>query len=233
MVRKASPRYTLSGTENLPEGPYILVGNHAQIQGPVITQLYLPGSNYTWCAGEMFHKKEVPAYAREDFWGQKPKWTKPFFYVASYVIAPLSVYIFDNATVIPVYRDARIMHTYKETVEKLTAGGHVVIFPEGHHPHNHIVAQFQQGFTDVAKIYSRKTGQEIPFVPMYVSPTLGKICFGKPEYSDRTAGREEEQKRISEAMMQRITELAEELPLHKVIPYENMPKKKYPMNRTE
>lgn len=230
-VRRACPRYTLCGTENLPEGAYVIVGNHAQIQGPVVSQLYLPGKNYTWCAGEMFSRKEVPAYARKDFWSEKPKWTKPFFYAASYAIAPLSVYVFGHADAIPVYHDARIMSTLKMTTQKLAEGNHVVIFPEGHNPHNHIVAEFQPGYTSVSKLYTGKTGQELAFVPMYVAPSLGKISFGKPEYSCKEESREEGQKRISEALMRKITELAQKLPLHRVTPYENIAKKDYPMNR--
>jgi len=233
VVRAVFPRYTLRGTEHLPDGPYILVGNHAQVHGPVLSQLYLPGENYTWCAGEMFHLKEVPAYARSDFWSGKPRWQQPFFRLASYLIAPLSVFVFGNADVIPVYHDVRILTTMKETVKRLEQGAHVVIFPEGHNLQgNHVVAGLQQGFADVARFYSRKTGRELPFVPMYVAPELHTVCFGTPVYSCKTSGKTEERERISNVLMKAITDLAMELPPHRITPYENIPKKDYPMSRT-
>ena len=40
------------GLENLPQEPCILVGNHSQMHGPIIGELFFPDA-YTWCAGQM------------------------------------------------------------------------------------------------------------------------------------------------------------------------------------
>ena len=66
------------GLENLPNEPVIIVGNHAQMHGPLSSELYFENKDI-WCAGQMMNLKEVPAYAFEDFWSQKPKWQQPFF----------------------------------------------------------------------------------------------------------------------------------------------------------
>ena len=44
---------------------------------------------------------------------------------------------------------------------------------------------------------------------------------------------EEERQRIKEALQERITEMAVNLPRHKVIPYRNISSKLYPYNRPE
>ena len=34
-----SPKWKLSGAEKLPEGPCVIVGNHAQMYGPIAAEL--------------------------------------------------------------------------------------------------------------------------------------------------------------------------------------------------
>ena len=224
------PKMKLVGTENLPDGPCIIVGNHAQTNGPVACELYLPGRHATWCAGEMLHRETVQAYAYRDFWSQKPRAVRWFFRLLSYLIVPLAVCVFNNADTIGVYHDARILSTFRETIDALTGGARVVIFPEHDAPHNHVVHDFQDRFIDAAQMYYRRTGQELSFVPLYVAPRCRTLCFGKPVRFDHTAPREQERRRICGALMDRITALAVSLPLHTVVPYRKVAGTPYPTN---
>ena len=106
------PKVTSVGVESLPDEPSIIVGNHSQLHGPIISELHIPVDNYTWCVGEMMKLKEVPAYAFRDFWSFKPWYSRWFYKIVSYLIAPLSVLIFNNAHTIAVYRDARLFSTF-------------------------------------------------------------------------------------------------------------------------
>ena len=230
-VRLFYPEITAEGVENLPDGPYITVGNHAKMNGPIACELYYPGRHYTWTAGEMMKTSEVPAYAYHDFWENKPLYNRWFYKLLYYVIAPLASSIFNSASCIGVYHDMRIISTFRESVKKLEEGACVVIFPEHDVPYNNLIWDFQDRFVDTARMYYRKIGEELSFVPMYVAPRLKKLYFGKPVRFDHTAGKEEERKRISQAMMDGITELARALPEHIVVPYPNMPKRCYPSNK--
>ena len=176
------------------------------------------------------HLKDVPEYAFRDFWSQKPKWTHPGYKLLSYIIAPLSVCVFNNARTIGVYHDTRILSTFKNTVKKLQEGKSVVIFPEHDVKHNHIVYEFQDKFIDIAKLYYKKTGMELGFVPMYIAPKLRKICLGKPIRFHAEETIEAERSRICTYLMDEITAIAEALPAHTVVPYRNIPKKDYPSN---
>ncbi|MBO4915041.1 MAG: hypothetical protein J5449_07525 [Oscillospiraceae bacterium] len=224
------PKMKVFGEENLPEGPCIIVGNHTQMNGPIACELYCPGNHYTWTAGEMMHWKEVQPYAFRDFWSQKPKSVHWWYKLLSYLIVPLSVCVFNNANCIGVYHDTRIISTFKETVAKLQSNARVIIFPEHDAPHNHIVYDFQDRFIDVARLYHKKTGSELLFVPLYVAPALKGLYFGKPVRFDSSAPVDEERRRICDAMMDGVTELACSLPEHTVVPYRNIPKKDYPKN---
>lgn len=87
-VRAVYPKIKVVGEENLPPEPVVYVGNHSQMNGPIACELYTPGEHYIWCAGEMMDKKEVPAYAYQDFWSEKPKAVRWFYKLLSYIIAP-------------------------------------------------------------------------------------------------------------------------------------------------
>lgn len=229
-VKAFYPKTDVEGMENMPDEPVIIVGNHCQMNGPIVGELYVPGEPYIWCAGEMMRLQDVPAYAFRDFWSQKPKWTHPFYKVLSYVIAPLSVCVFNNARTIGVYRDARILSTFKNTVKKLQEGKHVVIFPEQDVKHNHIVSDFHDKFIDIARLYYKKTRKELKFVPMYIAPKLKKLYLGKPVQFRADGPMDTERRRICGYLMDEITAIAEGLPEHTVIPYRNIPRREYPCN---
>ena len=225
-----SPKYTLYGTEKLPDEPCVLVGNHCQMYGPIAAELYLDRPHYIWCIGEMMNRKEVPAYAFRDFWSLKPKRLHWFYRLLSHIIAPLSEYVFNHAHTIPVYKDTRVMTTFRRSVERLQEGADVVIFPEKNEPHNNILCGFQEHFADLARIYYRKTEKAVCFVPMYTAPRLAEIHFGEPVRFNPEAEDGEERTRVCAELMEAITALAAALPEHVVVPYPNIPKNQYPLN---
>ena len=221
------------GAEHLPDGAAVVVGNHAQMNGPIIAELYFPGDRWTWCAGEMLRLREVPAYAYADFWSRKPRSVRWFYRILSYLIAPLSVAVLGGAHTIGVCRDSQVLTTYRETVRRLQEGAKIILFPDKDEQRNAIVYAFQEGFVDVARVYHRRTGRALPFVPMYIAPRLGKVVIGEPMAFDPDAPIEAERRRVCDAMAEAITRMAEALPPHVVVPYPNIPKKDYPMNRRE
>lgn len=230
LIRLCYPKIEVIGAENLPQEPAIIVGNHSQLHGPIACELYFPTQRYTWCAGQMMQLKEVPAYAYQDFWSNKPKYSRWFYKLLSYLIAPLSVCIFNNAQTIGVYHDTRIIATFKNTVKRLQEGASVVIFPECYEPYNNIVYTFQENFADVAKLYYKRTGKAPAFVPLYIAPNLKQMHIGKPTYFDPDTPIEQERHRICRYLMDEITAIATALPKHTVVPYPNMSKKNYPTN---
>ena len=119
--------FTFEGLENLPEDSAVIVGNHSQLHGPLSMELYAPRAHYTWCTSEMLSFKEVSAYAYRDFWSNKPVSVRWLFKIASYLIAPLAWFLFNNAKVIPVYHDTRLLRTFKLSAQRLSEGADVII----------------------------------------------------------------------------------------------------------
>ncbi len=230
-VRAVYPKYQIEGLDRLPDEPCVIVGNHSQMHGPIACELYFPDDTYTWCAGQMMHLKDVPSYAFQDFWSQKPKRSHWYYKAASYAIAPLSVLIFNNARTIGVYRDSRILSTFKETVSQLIKGNRVIIFPEHDQTYNHIIYDFQDRFIDIAKLYHKRTGKELLFVPLYIAPKRKCMYLGEPTRFSSQCPIQEERERIRDHLMNEITSIACALPKHTVVPYRNIPKSQYPCNK--
>lgn len=219
------------GTENIPSEPCIIVSNHAQAHGPVTYELYFPAPKKIWCIGQMMRVKEVPNYSYEDFWSHKPSSVRWLYRILSYLIAIPSAYLFTHADTIGVYKDARLRKTFRDTEKALLDGYNVVIFPEKLASFNEIINEFQDKFIDVARHFYRVHGKALYFVPSYNSPALKKVVFGKPILFDPNKDIAEVRAEICDYLKNEITALAKSLPLHRVVPYDNIPKSKYPYSK--
>lgn len=225
------PKYEISGIENIPQKNAVIVANHSQMIGPINGEIYMPDNCYIWCAGQMMNIKEVSEYAFNDFWAKKPKWTHPFYKMLSHLITPLAYCLFNNARTIAVYKDARIIETFRETLEMIKNGNNILIFPECPEPCNNIVYKFQENFVDIARLYYKRYETELEFVPMYIAPKLKKMYIGNGIKYNHDNDYESERKRITEYLSDNITDIARNLPKHTVIPYLNIQKKRYLTNK--
>ena len=230
-VRFFYRKYRCVGAEQIPDEAVIFVGNHSQAHGPLAGEFYMPVPRKTWCASQMMERKEVAAYAYQDFWAQNPKWTLWFYKGLSHAIVPLSVLLFNHAETIPVYRDSRVLSTFRATVQALEAGTSVLIFPEKNGTHNNILYEFQDHFIDVAKLWYKRTGKALAFVPLYVCPARKTLNFGEAVRFDPAAPMDAERERICNTLKARIRAMAEALPRHRVVPYRPKKKKNWPYNR--
>ncbi len=231
LVNAIYPKTELWGQEKLPDEPCIIVGNHSQMHGPIVSDLYFPEKRKIWCACEMASIKDCPAYAYKDFWSGKPKWIKWFYKLASYAIAPLAACIFSAPHLILVYRSRKITETFRETSKSLEEGNNIIIFPERAEQYNHVLCEFNEGFVDVARIYHAKSGKAVKFVPMYICPALHTMTLGEPiEYNPENHPKDE-RTRICDHIKSEMTEIAVSLPKHKVVPYMNLPAKEHKYNK--
>lgn len=231
VVKSFYKKPNFMGLQNIPEEPCIIVGNHAQLHGPVSMECYFPYKKYIWCIGNLMHIKEAPDYAFKDFWGYKPKHTHWFYKGLARLVSPLLVYLHTNADTIGVYKDNRVLSTFKNSVKGLKNGAHIILFPENHTPFNQIVNEFQTRFVDVAKLYFKDTSKELQFVPMYLAPNLKTIVYGNPIKYNGNKPIEEQRTNICNYLKTEITKMAKDLPTHTVIPYANIKKKQYPKSK--
>lgn len=219
------------GMEKIPESHTIIVANHAQLNGPIIAELLMPSDTFIWANGQMTDYREVPSYAMEDFFPYKTGWARPFYRLASYVLAPLMPCVINNARAIPVYHDLRIASTMRNTVRLLAEGKNIMIFPENHEARNNIVNQFRDRYIDVARLYYKRYRIKLNFLPMYIAPSLNACYLGEAVMFDPEEDIVEERHRISEYLVDQITQMGRSLPKHTVTPFDNISRKLYLSNK--
>jgi hypothetical protein len=115
-------------------------------------------------------------------------------------------------------------------MQRLQQGNHLIIFPEKDEHYNNIVYEFQDRFIDLARMYYRRTGTALRFVPMYIAPALKTAYLGEPIAFDPAAKIDDERERIASYLKEEITRIAKNLPEHTVVPYRNIPKRLWPKN---
>lgn len=219
------------GLENIGAEPAIIVANHAQIHTPIIAEIQLPLERKTWCIGNVMSTKEFIKHAKIDFWINKSKKVRWMYNILAYMIAPFASSIFKSADVIAVYKDSRIVKTFKQTIKELDKGNNIVILPESYEKYNNIINNFQENFIDVARLYYKHTGKCLKFVPMYNAVRLKKVLIGKPIEFDPTLDIEESKKNICNYLKEEITKLALSLPSHEVVQFTNRGRKKNPRSK--
>ncbi len=220
------------GEENIPDEPHIIIGNHSQIHGPIFGELYLK-NKLIWCDGPVMERKEIPPYAMRVFWPNKPKRSRWFYKLLAHIMARPVSFAMGNADTIGVYRDARLISTFNDTVETLKNGVNVVIFPESPEEYNEIVNQFNLKFVDVARLYYKATGKCVQFLPMYHAVKIKRVIYGKPITFDPNINNVEQRTIICNYLMEELTRIAKTLPRHKVIPFNNVGKKNFKYSKGE
>ena len=64
--------------------------------------------------------------------------------------------------------------------------------PEKNEKYNNILYNFKENFVDLARLFYKKTGKNINFVPIYLAPKLKKVYIGRGiEYCGEKDSKEE------------------------------------------
>ena len=163
--------------------PAVFVCNHDRAYGPIamcgLFEMY--DQIRPWINAQVLSVKEMPKYVRSDFWWPQNKWyTKILDHTVAYLVAPILPGVLRGSRCIPVYHDASVMATLKESMKYLSDGRPLLLFPE--HP-----CGFQQyeeklfdGFVSVGRLmYSRKK-EIVDFYPTFVDWDNREIYVGSP-----------------------------------------------------
>lgn len=196
VVRAVTPRMTTTWEEPFSGNPSVFVCNHVGAFGPIdmVVKFPLRDEVRVWCNGGIMNRKTCPAYVRQDYWWKpgcrlEPLYNATLPYIAAAVLPP----ILQSAPTIPVYHDARVMTTMRQSMKALKEGKHLVIFPEqpsgfGEH-HNWI----NTGWLNICTMFYRATGKNLTLYPVHIDQK--KHCFEvqKPVMFDGNRTLEEQQ----------------------------------------
>jgi len=179
----------LENASGYEEGTVVLVCNHGELYGPVVTNLYVPISFRPWCISSMMEKDAIVRYIYENT-GVRQKWLPERLKIPLIrLLCPVLLWVFNSLEAIPVYRESprELIKTFRLTVEAMQAGDNILVFPErgdadtpgqkGYATEG--VGDLYTGFAMIAPAYYLKTHKKAVFLPIYASRHLRTLTFGK------------------------------------------------------
>ncbi|MBO7187725.1 MAG: hypothetical protein J6V68_04950 [Clostridia bacterium] len=109
----------------------VILSNHVGVLGPLTYELFFDKPHYFWGTHEM-NDGLVSSYRylKNVFYPIKKGWGKVKSNIVSIFSAPVSNFAYSHLNLIPTYKDARLLSTFKKSLEVLNDGNTLIIFPE-------------------------------------------------------------------------------------------------------
>lgn len=212
ILRKIMRRYTVTGAENIDrDREAIFVCNHAGFVGPLAMGLYFPLRFRPWVIYRAITAGLCRKQLEKDLFGDYHTFFKPFCRAAAFMIEPACLWAMRKIKAIPVHRGKNeIFATFKQSVEALSEGYNLILFPENDESEYHSrLKDFYTGFVHIARKYCNEKGVTLSFHPVYISGNKRSIAVGKPVAYNPQATFKSESERIVNALMKAIRQCAD------------------------
>lgn len=187
IVRAVTPKMDITWEEPFAGEPSVFVGNHVGAMGPIDMVVHFPLRRdcLAWCNEGIMNRKTCPAYVRQDYWWEPGCTLEPLYnatipYIAAAIIPP----VLKSAPTIPVYHDARVMTTMRQSLAQLKKGKHLIIFPEqpsGYGEHHEWI---NTGWLQICNTYYRATGKALYLYPVHIDVKAHRFEVAKPVIFD-------------------------------------------------
>ncbi len=170
-ARVFSPRMKTIWETEFDGEASVFCPNHAGAFGPIdiCAKFPLRDKCHPWLNAAMMDARQVPEYVRQDYWwipGSpfEPVLTRTLPYIAAALLPP----ILRSVPGVPVYHDIQVVKTFRQSIEFLKKGEHLIIFPEqpdGFQSHH---MTLNSGFVQLGLMAWRNLGLRLKFYPVYI-----------------------------------------------------------------
>jgi len=183
LVRVCTHRMRTEWTLPFTDEPSVFICNHADAMGPILICAHFPYADclHPWMNAQVLSAREIPAYVRQDYWWQPDSRFAPLLsHTLPYVAAAILPPILRTAPTVPVYHDARVIRTLRQSLRVLQGGEHLVIFPEQPSGHGEHYQALNRGFLQIAPAYARVAGKALAFWPVRIDSDARAFYVGAP-----------------------------------------------------
>lgn len=215
-------RLKVSGQENMDQEnfPSIFVCNHGIIYGPIAAVIYLPTYFRPWIDRKMVDRDMAAREMCGRFIYRIPLLSKKAkMWIAHQLSRPVT-WALNSFNPIPVEKNnmRNVMSTFNDTVQVLSEGDNVLIFPEKprrvkrgnkmtvEHETSTVGTLFT-GFANIGSLYYEKTGKILRFYPLYANKKGHTFRIGEPVIFRPENDPREEKQRIAETLHDKMLEL--------------------------
>ena len=194
--------------------PVVFIANHYNIFGPLSFVISVPLDYQVWIHDELVDERSAAEGLRSGLRQLLPFLSEKAVGSVCRKLAALVLYALRNVGMIPVNREdaSRLLSTMRSSMAALQEGKNLLIFPETGIPEYSLtsVTPFFSGFATLGRVYHRKTGKCLRFVPCYIDEQHYLIRMGSPVVWNPEADPREETERVSDDLNLRIREMAAE-----------------------
>lgn len=183
LVRKAMHPMVTEWAQPFDGRPAVFCPNHAGALGPIDMCAFFPLADtcHPWFNQGMATPREVPAYVRQDYWWRPGCLFEPLLNMTlPYLAAALVPPILNCVPGAPVYHDARVIKTFRKSMDFLRKGEHLIIFaqqPAGFQAHE---MELNRGFLQICPMVHKVLGIALSFYPVHIDHKGHRFVVGEP-----------------------------------------------------
>ncbi|MBQ3706222.1 MAG: hypothetical protein II888_07180 [Clostridia bacterium] len=196
------------------QDPVVFIANHYNVFGPLSFCISVSLEYQIWINSELVDERTASEGIHAGI-----RQILPFLSDAKITricekIVSLVLYALRNIGMIPVDRQdaSKLLSTMRNSIAALQEGKNLLIFPETGIPEYSLtsVTPFFSGFATLGRLYHRKTGKCLRFVPCYIDEQHYQIRMGEPVIWNPEEDPRVETERISDELNLCIREMAAE-----------------------
>lgn len=191
--------------------PAVYICRHSDAKGPVCSLLNIPMDIHPWTFYVFCDVESCYKHYSEYTFPVRFGWSKLKSKVVSWLGSGLYVALIKSVGAIPVYRHAmKIYTTFKLSVEALEKGESILLFPDiNYTASTGDTGELYDGFVILERMYFKKTGKHLPFVPMHISGEKKSIFLGEPVLFDGSASFKDQQPIVVKKLHDAMNEMTE------------------------
>ncbi len=192
-------------------GPAVYVVHHQNLLGPVCAAALMPEEARLWVLHVFCSRRAC----FEQYYGytftQRFGWVRPAAFAAAGLLSLCIPRFLHGLGAIPVYRGTReIRRTVDRSLSALLSGESLIICPDRDYASGSPeTGEIYNGFLHLEKVYFRKTGMHLRFVPLCCRREDRRLVRGPAVRFSGAGSFAEEQREIAARLVETMNRLAE------------------------
>ena len=204
--RYKKPKFVYLG-EKFQKGS-LIISNHEGTDAPMALELYADVPIRMWGAYEMNSGLfSLYKYQTRVYYHEKKHWNLHLARLFCLIASPLTNLFYKGLRLISTYRDGRFIKTIKESIETLSSGESIVVFPEdsknGYLPQ---LEGFFGGFLMLAEV-CKKRGVDLPIYVTFFQKVRGVYLVDAPVNYSTLSANGQSREEIAQKLLKRCNEL--------------------------
>lgn len=178
-IRYKKPKFIFLG--EMPTKSSIILSNHEGTDAPMALEIYCQFPIRMWGTCEMNSGlKKMYKYQTEVYYHQKKHWNLHLARIYCLLASPLTNLFYKGLKLISTYKDANFLQTIRQSVDAISKGDNIVIFPEkSPDGYEAELKGFYAGFIVLAQT-CLKQGIDTPIYVSYYKKKERTYIFDKP-----------------------------------------------------